>query len=153
MFPILFMEYRGENFIEYSSENILEYIHSSCSIGLLRKKKKQVQNDFLDNTLGYCVLIRIANFKLFWSRKKTVLRRMETGNWFYVEKYVWIECSLHFHIFGDTAFWNKRLVRRYSFLFIFREFRVRDNIRTQFSFFFNIEIETSKLWTWWVSIP
>ncbi len=30
MFPIILMEYSGKN--------ILEFIHSSCSIGLLRKK-------------------------------------------------------------------------------------------------------------------
>ncbi len=44
--------------IEYSGKRVLEFIHPSCSIGLLRKKKEEL-NDFSDNTWRHCVLMQI----------------------------------------------------------------------------------------------
>ncbi len=50
MFLILFMEYSGKN--------ILKVIHSNYNIGLLRGKK-DVLNDFSDNTWSYYILTQI----------------------------------------------------------------------------------------------
>ncbi len=66
MFPILFLEYSGKN--------ILEFVHSSCSIGLAKKKKKKKYWTIFRTTPGviafwrkfdgrYCIPIKIAKIQ------------------------------------------------------------------------------------------
>ncbi len=130
MFPVLFMNYSGIN--------ISEFIHSSCSIGLLRKKKKEVLNDFLDNTwsLHFDTNLtrdiefwsRLQNSNLFWRGKKTVLRRMDTGNRFYFKLYRLGQKLLHigslkwappeqFFVVSSEKYWFSKKIVKFILIF------------------------------------
>ncbi len=111
MFPVLFMEYSGKS--------ILEFIHFGSMYRFIEGKNNYWTIFHITPGIiafwrtfdgRYSILVILQNSNSFWrggGGKETVLRRMHTGNRFYVEFYIRIKCYLNFCIFKDTTFWNK----------------------------------------------